>query len=395
MQTFSMRSEIAGRIARLQTMLDTSGLDGALLVEKVDVFYFSGCDQDAHLWIPTSGKALLMVRKSIERARQDARLDAIVPLGSFSQLPDLIDGHQHSPPRRIGLELDVLPARLYLTYIKHFPQCTFEDATSLVRRVRMIKSPYEIDCITRAAAMADNLLAQVPLIIRNAPTESALALELEACYRRMGHPGILRTRAFNSECFYGHVLAGKSSTAPSNAPGPTGGEGPGPFYSQGAGHGPIRPHEPVIVDYTANVNGYVADQARIFAIGSLSEKFQRAHRVMCDIQNAVARRALPGTPASDLYDLALQMADEAGLSKGFMGYPEAVPFVAHGVGLELDEWPVIGRGIPMTLKEGMVIAMEPKYIFPGEGVVGIENTFLATPDGLQKLNHFPDEICIV
>ncbi len=78
-----------------------------------------------------------------------------------------------------------------------------------------------------------------------------------------------------------------------------------------------------------------------------------------------------------------------------MGHPEAVPFVAHGVGLELDEWPVIGRGIPMTLKAGMVIAMEPKYIFPGEGVVGIENTFVITPDGLQKLNHFPDEICIV
>ena len=75
-----------------------------------------------------------------------------------------------------------------------------------------------------------------------------------------------------------------------------------------------------------------------------------------------------------------------------MGYPDPVPFVAHGIGLELDEWPLIGRKHSTILEEGMVLAMEPKTVFPGKGVVGIENTFVITKYGMKKLNQFPDNI---
>ena len=86
---------------------------------------------------------------------------------------------------------------------------------------------------------------------------------------------------------------------------------------------------------------------------------------------------------------------KAGLSQGFMGHPQPVPFVGHGVGLELDEWPIIGEGSGHILEKGMIIALEPKFIFRGEGVVGVENTFVVGDNGMEKLGQYPDDIVIV
>jgi len=182
---------------------------------------------------------------------------------------------------------------------------------------------------------------------------------------------------------------------PSGSGGPTGGRGLGPFHSQGAGRGKIRDKEPVVVDYTSNVEGYISDQTRIFAPGGVKEEFHRAHDVMLEVQERVAQRGSSGSRAGDLYDEAIKIVERAGLTEGFMGHPEPVPFIGHGVGLELDEWPVIARGSETIIEEGMVMALEPKMVFPGQGVVGIENMFLVTNNGMKKLNRFPDAISIL
>ncbi len=85
----------------------------------------------------------------------------------------------------------------------------------------------------------------------------------------------------------------------------------------------------------------------------------------------------------------------AGFSKGFLGYPQPVPFVGHGIGLELDELPVIGRKSPHVMQENITIALEPKFIFPGEGLAGIENTFVVRKNGFEKLTKFDDEIQVI
>jgi len=389
-----MRNEIRDRVDRLQEMLRDHDLDGAIFVQKVDVYYLSGTDQTAHLWVPARGCPLLMVRRSFERAKADAAIDRIVKLPGFSDLPRLMEENDGSFPGRIGLELDVLPVNQYRIYRGLFPETEMVDISMIIRSLRMVKSPYEISAVSRAAEMGDHMFQQVPSILRHAETETDLALQLEAFYRTQGHPGIVRTRAFNMECFYGHVLAGKNAAVPSASPGPTGGTGTGPFYSQGAGFGRLLPHEPVLVDYTSSVDGYVSDQARTFSIGEPPEHFIRAHQVMIEVQRTVTRNARPGVRAGDLYAQALEVVKGHGLEKGFMGYPDPVPFVAHGIGLELDEWPIIGRNSATILQEGMIFALEPKMIFPGEGAVGVENVFVVTSDGLRKLNQFPDTVCI-
>ncbi len=392
MSRLPSEKEIQNRLKRFQALLAAHDVDGALMVHKVDLYYLAGTDQDAHLWIPAQGAPLLLVRKSLVRAKEDSPLERIVPLTGFSHLPGLIREQGGKLPKRLGLEMDILPARLYLTYEKLFPGTDFVDISPLIRSLRMVKSDYEVGCITRAAAMADRMYGRVSYFLKEAETEIELASRVEGFYRSEGHPGFVRTRTFNMECLYGQIMSGKSGAAPSNSPGPTGGKGPGPFCSQGAGRGKIRPHEPIFIDHAGNVEGYIADQARIFSIGKLSEKFRRAHDVMVEIQDTLAQKSRPGVKTGDLYDLALDMAAGAGLEEGFLGYPDPVPFVGHGVGLEIDEWPVIGRNSDTILEKGMVLAVEPKFVFPGLGIVGVENTFVVTEKGMKKLNKFPDEI---
>ncbi|MBU2498853.1 MAG: Xaa-Pro peptidase family protein, partial [Proteobacteria bacterium] len=319
----------------------------------------------------------------------------ILNLSHLSEIPAYIKETCEGEPRKVGLEMDVLPVKMYQAYLRLFPNQEMVDISPLIRELRMVKSPDEIGLIRKAAEMSDRLYHRIPEFIKDSETENDLALKAESFYRSQGHPGICRMRGFNLETMYGHIMAGSNAALPSASPGPTGGSGLGPFHSQGAGWRKLRPHEPIIVDYTASADGYLSDQARIFSIGNLPERLVRAHQVMIEVQDALARRGRPGVKAKALYELALGIVDRAGLSKGFMGHPQPVPFVAHGLGLELDEWPILGRNSDHILEAGMVIAMEPKVIFPGEGVVGIENTFVVTEEGMEKLNQFPDEIVII
>ncbi len=89
------------------------------------------------------------------------------------------------------------------------------------------------------------------------------------------------------------------------------------------------------------------------------------------------------------------MAEQAGLSEGFQGYPQPVPFIGHGIGLELDEYPLLGRKSPHVLELGMVVALEPKFILPGEGLAGIENSFVMNSEGFARLTEFDDAIQVL
>jgi Xaa-Pro dipeptidase len=385
--------EISNRLKRFQDELALHGVDGALIVQKADLYYLTGTDQDAHLWVPAAGPPLLMVRKSLERAVEDAATRQIVPLRSLSQIPEHIQGNGGARGlARIGLEMDVVPVNRYLIYQRLFPEADLVDVSTTIRETRMIKSPYEISCITAAASMADAMYEQVPQFLKESEREIDLTGRIEAWYRSQGHPGVIPTRSFNHEPIYGQIIAGEAAAMPSNTAGPLGGKGLGRFFSHGASMEAIKPRTPVLIDYAASVEGYIADQTRIFSVGKLDETLVQAHEVALRIQDALCQKGRPGITAEALYDLALEIANAAGLADRFMGYPDPVPFVGHGVGLELDELPVVGRGSSTLLTEGMVIALEPKFVFPGQGVVGIENTFVVTKDGMKKLNRFQDAI---
>ena len=386
-------SEIQMRIQRLQHEMTKAGLDGVLILQNADLFYLCGTMQQAHLYVPVEGSPILMVKKNIQRARAESTVKTITVLDSPAQLPGILKAHNFPQPRCLGMELDVLPVNLYLRYLGLWPNVAVQDCSLLIRRLRAVKSPFEIDLIRQAASLADQMAAFAAAVIREGVPEIEIAGILEAEARRLGHQGLIRMRLWGSELFYGHFMSGWSAAVPSSLASPTGGTGMSPAFAQGPGLKKIERGEPILFDYVFTFQGYLADHTRIYCLGQLPDKLVAAHEAMLELQALVAREARPGKRAHELYDLALDFVKRKGVETFFMGGDDQrVGFIGHGIGLELDEFPFIAAGQKMTLQEGMIIALEPKLIFPGQGVVGIENTHLVTQDGLERLTRFDDGI---
>ncbi len=388
--------EIHRRIELLQSALQDQQLDGALIVQNTDLYYFAGTIQQSHLYIPDQGKPILMARKSLDRTRAESPIETIVPLGSPKQIPGLLTDHGLATPRRLGMELDVLPVNLFRLYEMVFEGPDMVDISPAVRSLRAIKSSYEIGIISKAAKRSDELAGHMREILKEGMTELELAGLVEAHARKLGHQGIIRMRMFGGELFYGHLMCGASAAVPSYLASPTGGAAPNPAVAQGAGFAPITRNTPILLDYAFAFNGYISDHTRIFSLGDLPDDLVAAHSAMLTVQSRIASEAKPGVPSGRLYEIGVEMASEAGYGNHFMGAESnRIKFIGHGVGLELDEYPFLAKGQEMPLVENMVIALEPKLIFPGIGVVGIENTHVVTPDGLEQLGRYSNEITIV
>lgn len=390
------RSEIDQRLDKLKKQLEINHIDAALMVQRADLFYFSGTIQEAHLCVPVDGEPVLMVFRSFERATAESPLSRIVPLDSTKTVPEILRQSGYVLPQTIGMELDILPANSYFHYQRLFEGSNLVDISPLIREVRAIKSPYEIEMMRRAARLSDQVAARVPELLREGITELELAGLVEAEARKRGHQGIVRMRLWGSEVFYGHLMAGPSSAVPSFLSSPTGGAGTSPAVAQGPSFRPIQRHEPVLVDYVFALNGYYSDHARIFSIGELPDDLVAAHRAMLDVQTLIKETAKPGVKSGGLYDLALERTRELGYDQYFMGVgKERIRFVGHGVGVELDDYPFLAAGQTLELQENMTLALEPKLILPDKGVVGVENTHVVTKDGLKQLGQYQDEIVIV
>jgi Xaa-Pro aminopeptidase len=388
--------EIDRRIDKLKKELEENNIDAALIVQRADLFYFTGTVQEAHLFVPVDGDPILMVFKSLERAIAESPLSRIAPLDTPKDIIGILSQYGYALPQSIGLELDVLPANSYFNFQRLFSERNLVDVSDLIRRVRAIKSPYEIEMMRKAAGLSDQVAARVPGLLREGMSELELAGLVEAEARKLGHQGIVRMRLWGSEMFYGHLLAGPSGALPSFLSSPTGGAGTGPAVAQGPGFRPIRPHEPVLVDYVFALNGYYSDHARIFSIGDLPDELMAAHAAMLDVQALIKRAAKPGVKSGDIYDLALKRATELGYWEYFMGIgKKRIRFVGHGLGVELDEYPFLAAGQRLELQENMTLALEPKLILPEKGVVGIENTHVVIKDGLEQLSRYEENVIVI
>ncbi len=387
--------ELDTRIRDFQVRLDHQGLDGALVIQKADLFYYAGTTQAGWLYVPAQGDAVFMVFKNVERARAETHLP-VIPALSPKKIPGILMDQGLDLPETLGMELDVLPAAQYLMFKEMFNTASIQDVSVEIRFQRAVKSDFEIQSIRKAALMADRVAEQVRELIQPGLPEIELAGLLEAHARKLGHQGLIRMRMWDNDLFYGHIMCGAGATVPGAFASPTAGAGLNPSIGQGPGRDVIRPGEPVLVDYVFALDGYLADHARIFSLGPLPDELEKAHEAMLSIQNAIVRAARPGAVTGDLYDQMVAMADDLGFGEYFMGaaHPK-IRFTAHGLGIELDEFPFIAQGQTMVLEAGMVLALEPKVILPGKGVLGIENTWLVTNDGLERLTWFPDEVCVV
>jgi len=393
---FFSLSELDARIQGFQKILASQDVDGALIVQKADLFYYAGTTQQAWLYVPVQGAPVLMVFKDFKRAAQESGIDQVLALISPKKIPDTLEGLGITLPGRLGLELDVMPANQYFMFQDIFAGTAIVDISSHIRLQRAVKSEFEINCVKKASVMADQVAAMVPELLRVGMTEIELAGMLEAYARKLGHQGLIRMRLWDNNLFYGHIMCGAGAAVPGAFASPTSGIGLNPNIGQGPGFSPIKSNEPILVDYVFSLNGYLSDHTRIFSLGEVSEELYKAHEAMLEIQEIVKKTALPGAVTGGIYETMIAMVEEKGYRDFFMGASEPkIRFTGHGLGIELDEFPFIAQGQTLALEPGMLIALEPKMVVPGKGVVGIENTLLVTDKGLESLTQYPDSITLV
>jgi len=383
------KMESEQRIIRLQSKLRIEGIDGALFLYPIDVFYFTGTRQNAILWVPTDGNPLLLVRKSLSRALKESLIEDTRPFPSSKEFPSLFP----ESVKKVGLTFDIIPVQQYHYYAKMLPGREFTDISAVNREIRSVKSAWELDQLRHSASQLCNIFRQVPEFLTAGMREVDLSAEFEIRLRRACNEGYVRMRAFNQEFFQGLALSGATAEEPGCFDGAVTGRGLSTAWPQGASTETIKPNTPVILDYAGVFNGYIVDMTRIFVIGTLSPELQHAFDTSIAIQRYLAENLKPGVICEDLFLKSAEMAEDAGLGRNYMGAPgENASFVGHGVGLELDEFPILAQKFKVPLQAGQTIAIEPKFVLPGKGVIGIENTFAVSDKGGMKITDLDDGI---
>jgi Xaa-Pro aminopeptidase len=389
------RSEIERRTAALQEELRKAGIDGLFIVQRVDLFYFSGTAQNGSLYLPAEGKPLLFIKQSVSRARAESALETIEEIDSVKAVPGLIAEFYGRMPERLGLELDVLPVNEFRFYRNLFKPKDCVDGAPLILHVRRIKSAWEIARLESTAEMTRRIFEYMRTIIAPDQTEMEFAGMFEAYGRTIGHGGKLRVRHYNTEGYPWHVLSGSSGGLVGVLDSPASGEGTSAAFPSGAGNRRLRADEPVMVDLGSVLNGYHLDETRMFAIGSMPEKAYRASRAAIEIHDAIIEQAKPGIALAELFDQASATAARLGFRDVFLGPPgHQVSFIGHGIGLELVEPPIIARGRDTPLEEGMVFALEPKLVYENEFAAGVESVFQVTASGGRLISKVPVEIFV-
>lgn len=375
-------SELRDRMERFRLLMDAENpsWELAAIFGRTNQFYFTGTMQDGVLLIPHSGEAVLWVRRSIERALDESHFPDIQPMKSFR---DPAAG-MGACPETVHVETETVPLALLQRFKKHFPFTATASLDAQAAKVRSVKSGYELSIMERAGRIHRHVLEDcVPGMLTEGMSEAELGGEVFSRLVREGHHGIARFGMFGTEMILGQLGFGESTIYP------TGFDGPGGCLGAAPGAPVLGSHDRklgagdlVFVDCACGVRGYHTDKTMTYIFrGSLPEEAIETHYRCVEVQDETASMLRPGIAPTEIYATILDDLDPAFL-ENFMGYGKRrVQFLGHGVGLQVDEMPVIARGFDEPLEEGMVIALEPKKGVRGVGMVGIENTFVVGRGG--------------
>jgi Xaa-Pro aminopeptidase len=378
--------EIEDRLARIRGNMEEKEIEGLLVIQKMNIYYLTGMTQDGLLFIPLEGKPLLMIKRELERAKVESPIEQIVALKSIRELATLIQTHYGKLPNSLGLELDILPVKDYFKFQELFQKTKFMDASPIMREARKIKSPFEINLMSVAGEIGKKVYQEARRILKKGMTEIKFGGLLEATAKKYGHEGLLRVRSLNYEAYTWHVLSGITGGIVSQSDSPMGGLGLSPAFPVGASLKKMRAHEPILVDFGTCFHGYQADETRMFSIGKMKQKFIDAYNACKEIHDAILEETRPGVDCEAIFLKTLRLAEKLGYKDSYLGPPGLqTRFIAHGIGMELNELPFVAQGQSYPLERGMTFAVEPKIVFPGEGSAGLENTVVVTETGYEIL----------
>ncbi|MCJ2164014.1 MULTISPECIES: Xaa-Pro peptidase family protein [unclassified Pseudodesulfovibrio] len=362
---------------------------GILVFSRLNIYYLTGTFGQGVLWLPMSGQPVLLLRKGVNRAKLEAGVEHILSFKSYSELAGLCSDVGSPFTGTVAAVMSGLTWQLGSMLAAKLKGYTIVPGDHAVALAKMVKSEFELEIMRRCGEKHHRCLHDIlPGKIWPGMTEREISHAAWETFFSEGHMGVLRMQAYGEEIFLGHVAAGDSGNYPSGFNGPLGlrGEHPASAF-MGNANKVWQLGEPLMLDIGFQLDGYHTDKTQAYfagAEGTKTDEIRKAHDFCIEMQEWMCATAKPGVTPEDLYVHCIEQADKRGFKEGFMGLDEnQVPFVGHGIGLTIDEFPPIAKGFNQPLEQGMVIALEPKQGIRGVAMVGVENTFEITQDGCR------------
>lgn len=376
--------EAMRRLEAIRKAMASARAEAILIADNANKYYVTGRVFAGHIYIPLAGEPIYFVRRPVELEG-----DGVVYVRKPEEMAASVG---LSLPSTLGLELDTLSYSTALRLGAIFPGAELRNASAMLREVRAVKTPVELDMLRRSGERHVHVYSRIPYLFQPGMSDIELQVEIERLSRLEGCLGQFRISGDTMELYMGNVLAGDNADAPSPYDFAMGGAGMDPSLPVGADGTIIKPGTTVMVDMNGNYDGYMTDMTRVYQLGDISDLAVKAHRCSIEINRELSAMMRPGAEAKELWRRAEEIVEQAGLKAYYMGHRQHAGFIGHGVGIEINELPVIAPRSRDVIKEGNVIALEPKFVIPHTGAVGIENTYAVFADHVECLTPAPEEI---
>lgn len=386
-----LRQEVELRLRKIASLMEAEKIDAILVATNANLFYCSGRFFRGYVYINKEGRCVYFVI----RPNCFVKEDNVVMIRKPENIPEELARLGIPMPGNIGLELDTLSYNDVQRLAKVFDPAETKNASGILRNVRLTKTPFELRMIREDGIHQMAAYSKISKLYKRDMTDVEFQIEIERVLRLEGNLGFLRVAGNLMEINLGSVIAGDNADAPSPYDFAMGGAGVSPALPCGASGRIMKQGESIMIDMNGCFNGWQTDMTRVWSIGEIAQEALDAHECSRRILRALEKMAKPGVEVRALYECAAAIAEEEGLSDYFMGHRQKAGFIGHGVGIELNEAPPITSRNRMLLEKNMTLAIEPKFVIPGTGAVGVENTYVVTPDGLENLTPFPEEISVI
>ncbi len=368
--------------------------DTAFILGKINQYYFTGTMQDGFLAIRKSRETVYFVHRSLERATDESYFSPIHAMDGYRDAAKVFGkecGNAY-------FETETVTLAILERFKRHFSFTRVGSLDKTVLAVRSLKSSYELGWMEYSGKLHEELMVSVvPRMLREGMSEADFTAELYEKMVKMGHQGISRFSMFQTEMIIGQIGFGESSLYPTCVDGPGGAYGMCPAVpSIGSRERFLRKGDLVFVDIGFGVNGYHTDKTQVYLFGGrLPDEAGKAQRSCMEIEDRLAASLKPGTIPSALYHTVMGELDND-FKIHFMGIGNrSAKFLGHGIGLHIDEPPVIAKGFDEPLAIGMAMALEPKKGIPNFGMVGVEDTYFIEAGGGRCITGGGKEIILL
>lgn len=381
------RSEFDLRIAKVRKAMKAVGADAMLAAWTSNLFYLTGAVFRGYVYVPADAEPVIFMIPPVTDKGADIRV---------IRKPEMIPAELHAlsrpMPRVLAIETDDLSWGEVERLRSIFPDVRMENGSEVMRNARMLKTESEISRMREDGRRQSGVYSMVKHLYTEDMTDLELQIEIERLMRREGCLGYLRVAGRRMELNMGSVIAGPNADVPSPYDFSMGGAGYDPSLPVGASGMLLKTGMTVMIDMNGGFNGYQTDMTRCWAIGDVPELAKRAHKCSIDILRDLEKFSVPGVEIGEMYRRSVKLAEDAGLRDYFMGHAAHVAFIGHGVGIELNERPVIMERNKMKLQPNMTLAIEPKFVIPQTGAVGVENTYVVREGGLENLTVLDESL---